>query len=137
MPPEDPKHAEPTPPFPEQEQEPPGREAAIQPLADHGETSYVGHSWYDHGVAAGRGVAPRRRGPERPSVAASAVIRVSRGHGQEHVERCLTRTSSRVSTGIEDAYTNWYLIEHERRLTIVDTGLPASWASLRCRAPRA
>jgi len=43
MTPEDPTHAEPTPPFPEQEQEPPGREAAMQPLADHGETSYVGH----------------------------------------------------------------------------------------------
>jgi NAD(P)-dependent dehydrogenase (short-subunit alcohol dehydrogenase family) len=38
-----PTHAEPTPPFPEQEQEPPGREAGMQPLADHGEDSYVGH----------------------------------------------------------------------------------------------
>jgi NAD(P)-dependent dehydrogenase (short-subunit alcohol dehydrogenase family) len=40
---QDPTSAEPTPPFPEQEQEPPGREDAMQPLADHGETSYVGH----------------------------------------------------------------------------------------------
>jgi NAD(P)-dependent dehydrogenase (short-subunit alcohol dehydrogenase family) len=40
---EHPRHAEPTPPFPEQEQEPPGREADMQPLADHGEDSYVGH----------------------------------------------------------------------------------------------
>jgi NAD(P)-dependent dehydrogenase (short-subunit alcohol dehydrogenase family) len=39
----DPTHAEPTPPFPEQEQEPPGREAEMQPVADHGEDSYVGH----------------------------------------------------------------------------------------------
>ena len=38
----DPTHAEPTPPFPEQEQEPPGRDAAMQPPADHGEESYVG-----------------------------------------------------------------------------------------------
>src|SRR3954471_22474208 len=38
-----PTHAEPTPPFPEQEQEPPGRESAMRPLADHGEESYVGH----------------------------------------------------------------------------------------------
>ena len=37
-----PTHAEPTPPFPEQEQEPPGREDAMRPLADHGEESYVG-----------------------------------------------------------------------------------------------
>ncbi|MFP5363482.1 MAG: SDR family oxidoreductase [Thermoleophilia bacterium] len=38
-----PTHAEPTPPFPEQQQEPPGRESEMQPLADHGEDSYVGH----------------------------------------------------------------------------------------------
>ena len=38
-----PTHAEPTPPFPEQEQEPPGTEAEMQPLADHGQDSYVGH----------------------------------------------------------------------------------------------
>jgi NAD(P)-dependent dehydrogenase (short-subunit alcohol dehydrogenase family) len=40
---QDPTHAEPTPPFPEQEQEPPGREADMHPPADHGEESYVGH----------------------------------------------------------------------------------------------
>src|SRR3954463_5908034 len=38
-----PTQAEPTPPFPEQQQEPPGREADMQPRADHGEDSYVGH----------------------------------------------------------------------------------------------
>jgi glyoxylase-like metal-dependent hydrolase (beta-lactamase superfamily II) len=31
---------------------------------------------------------------------------------------------------IEDAHTNWYLIEDDRRLTIVDAGVPGSWASL-------
>src|SRR3954462_4871689 len=31
---------------------------------------------------------------------------------------------------IEDAHTNWYLIEDDRRLTIVDAGVPRSWASL-------
>jgi glyoxylase-like metal-dependent hydrolase (beta-lactamase superfamily II) len=31
---------------------------------------------------------------------------------------------------IEDAYTNWYLIEDEGRLTVVDTGVPTSWDSL-------
>ena len=40
---QNPTHAEPTPPFPEQQQEPPGREAEMRPLADHGEDSYVGH----------------------------------------------------------------------------------------------
>jgi NAD(P)-dependent dehydrogenase (short-subunit alcohol dehydrogenase family) len=39
----DPTRAAPTPPFPEQEQDPPGHEAAMRPLADHGEDSYVGH----------------------------------------------------------------------------------------------
>jgi len=31
---------------------------------------------------------------------------------------------------IEDAYTNWYLVEDGGRLTVVDTGLPRSWNSL-------
>jgi glyoxylase-like metal-dependent hydrolase (beta-lactamase superfamily II) len=31
---------------------------------------------------------------------------------------------------IEDAYTNWYLIEDAGRLTVVDAGVPASWESL-------
>src|SRR3954471_14552251 len=46
-----PTHAEPTPPFPEQEQEPPGREAEMQPLADHGEASYIGHGRLQDRVA--------------------------------------------------------------------------------------
>ncbi|TKC08396.1 SDR family oxidoreductase [Pedobacter polaris] len=32
----------PVPPFPKQKQDPPGTEAALKPLADHGETSYKG-----------------------------------------------------------------------------------------------
>jgi glyoxylase-like metal-dependent hydrolase (beta-lactamase superfamily II) len=31
---------------------------------------------------------------------------------------------------VEDAHTNWYLVEEDRRLTVVDTGLPRSWRSL-------
>ncbi|WP_372518072.1 MBL fold metallo-hydrolase [Solirubrobacter ginsenosidimutans] len=31
---------------------------------------------------------------------------------------------------IEDAHTNWYVIEDDQRLTIVDAGVPGSWASL-------
>ncbi len=30
---------------------------------------------------------------------------------------------------IEDAYTNWYLIEDAGRLTVVDAGVPTSWGS--------
>jgi glyoxylase-like metal-dependent hydrolase (beta-lactamase superfamily II) len=31
---------------------------------------------------------------------------------------------------VEDSYTNWYLVEADGRLTIVDAGVPASWESL-------
>ena len=31
---------------------------------------------------------------------------------------------------VEDSFTNWYLIEEEGRLTVVDTGVPTSWPSL-------
>ena len=31
---------------------------------------------------------------------------------------------------IDDSYTNWYLIEEEGRLTVVDAGVPSSWSSL-------
>src|SRR3954453_22690284 len=41
---QNPTQAHPAPPFPEQEQEPPGNEAEMRPLADHGEESYVGHA---------------------------------------------------------------------------------------------
>jgi glyoxylase-like metal-dependent hydrolase (beta-lactamase superfamily II) len=32
---------------------------------------------------------------------------------------------------IEDAYTNWYLVEDAGRLTVVDAGVPSSWDSFR------
>jgi len=31
---------------------------------------------------------------------------------------------------VEDAYTNWYLVEDEGGLTVVDAGVPTSWDSL-------
>jgi short chain dehydrogenase len=39
---QDPKHAGPRPPQPEQKQEPPGHTAAMAPQPDHGEESYKG-----------------------------------------------------------------------------------------------
>jgi NAD(P)-dependent dehydrogenase (short-subunit alcohol dehydrogenase family) len=39
----DPTQAEPVPPFPAQEQDPPGYEDQMEPKADHGEETYVGH----------------------------------------------------------------------------------------------
>lgn len=47
----DPQTAHPVPPFPEQEQEPPGREADMDPQADHGEESYEGHGKLEGKVA--------------------------------------------------------------------------------------
>lgn len=41
-PPQDPATAYPEPPFPKQQQDPPGTEAELQPHADHGEKSYRG-----------------------------------------------------------------------------------------------
>ena len=41
-PPQDPRGAYPQPPFPKQQQDPPGTEAELEPLADHGEESYRG-----------------------------------------------------------------------------------------------
>ena len=40
--PQDPKTQYPTPPYPKQQQEPPGTEADLQPRADHGEETYRG-----------------------------------------------------------------------------------------------
>jgi glyoxylase-like metal-dependent hydrolase (beta-lactamase superfamily II) len=31
---------------------------------------------------------------------------------------------------VEDAYTNWYIVEADGRLTLVDAGVPSSWQSL-------
>ena len=40
--PQDPKTKHPQPPFPKQQQEPPGTEAEMRPKADHGVKSYRG-----------------------------------------------------------------------------------------------
>ena len=43
------------------------------------------------------------------------------------------RIEASVAPGVhrvEDAYTNWYLLEDRGRLTVVDAGTPASWESL-------
>lgn len=43
------------------------------------------------------------------------------------------RLQPNVATGIhriEDAFTNWYLVEEDGRLTVVDTGVTSSWRSL-------
>jgi glyoxylase-like metal-dependent hydrolase (beta-lactamase superfamily II) len=37
---------------------------------------------------------------------------------------------------IEDAYTNWYLVESDGALTIVDAGVPTSWESLGKALPK-
>ena len=42
----------------------------------------------------------------------------------------LTRDVAPGIHRVEDAYTNWYLVEDGDRLTVVDCGVPASWGSL-------
>lgn len=37
---------------------------------------------------------------------------------------------------VEDAFTNWYLVEQDGRLTVVDCGVPDSWDSLQQALPR-
>lgn len=37
---------------------------------------------------------------------------------------------------VEDAYTNWYLLEEGGRITVVDTGVPTSWRSLHAALAR-
>jgi glyoxylase-like metal-dependent hydrolase (beta-lactamase superfamily II) len=34
---------------------------------------------------------------------------------------------------VEDAFTNWYLVEDGDRITVVDAGVPASWESFRAK----
>ena len=37
---------------------------------------------------------------------------------------------------VEDAHVNWYVVQEAARLTVVDTGLPRSWASLQSACSR-
>ena len=48
---QDPRTQYPEPPFPKQQQEPPGTEAELEPKADHGEESYEGSGRLTHRVA--------------------------------------------------------------------------------------
>jgi NAD(P)-dependent dehydrogenase (short-subunit alcohol dehydrogenase family) len=46
-PPQDPRDRFAVPPFPRQQQAPPGQEGNLKPIADHGQESYVGHGRLD------------------------------------------------------------------------------------------
>jgi glyoxylase-like metal-dependent hydrolase (beta-lactamase superfamily II) len=37
---------------------------------------------------------------------------------------------------VQDAYTNWYVVQEDTALTVVDTGTPASWGSLEALVSR-
>ncbi len=52
---------------------------------------------------------------------------------KEIAERGLAVFHANVAEGVhrvEDSFTNWYLVEEDGRLTVVDTGVPTSWPSL-------
>ena len=63
-----------------------------------------------------------------------AAVRVPSGSRQSPTRRYDSpMLQMNVADGvhrIEDAHTNWYLVEDDRRLTVVDTGVPRSWESL-------
>jgi len=42
----------------------------------------------------------------------------------------LERNAAEGIHRVQDAHTNWYLVEEDAGVTVVDTGLPASWRSL-------
>src|SRR4051812_7076458 len=48
----------------------------------------------------------------------------------------LTRDVAPGVHRIEDAFTNWYIVEGEDGLTIVDAGVPTSWGSLHDALPQ-
>jgi NAD(P)-dependent dehydrogenase (short-subunit alcohol dehydrogenase family) len=50
-PPQDPRDRFAVPPFPRQQQAPPGQEGDLKPIADHGQESYVGHGRLEGRVA--------------------------------------------------------------------------------------
>lgn len=50
--------------------------------------------------------------------------------GAARTELALERDAAPGIHRVEDAFTNWYLVEQDGRLTIVDAGVPGSWASL-------
>jgi glyoxylase-like metal-dependent hydrolase (beta-lactamase superfamily II) len=62
---------------------------------------------------------PPRRLPDRPS-------RPRTGVGPPMLQANVAEGVHRI----EDAYTNWYLLEEDGCFTIVDAGVPSSWESL-------
>jgi glyoxylase-like metal-dependent hydrolase (beta-lactamase superfamily II) len=64
------------------------------------------------------------------------MTRVRCGGGSGEVQTMLHMNVAAGVHRIEDAYTNWYLIEDEGRLTVVDAGVPRSWESLHEALPK-
>ena len=71
---QDPKHAGPTPPQPEQQQKPPGHTAEMTPTPDHGEKSYQGCGKLEDRATIIKAAIPALAGPWRSPSPARAPI---------------------------------------------------------------
>jgi glyoxylase-like metal-dependent hydrolase (beta-lactamase superfamily II) len=69
---------------------------------------------------------PRDRGIARPEASASR---------EQGVEVFAADVADGVHR-VEDSHTNWYIVEDEGRLTVVDAGVPTSWGSFLCALTR-
>jgi glyoxylase-like metal-dependent hydrolase (beta-lactamase superfamily II) len=91
------------------------------PTTDHGLTIINDAAIKVH--AHGRSGGPR----------GGAARRVSGGLSHRSPQEAVAMLYENVADGIhrvEDAYTNWYIVEDAGALTIVDAGVPTSWESL-------
>jgi glyoxylase-like metal-dependent hydrolase (beta-lactamase superfamily II) len=64
------------------------------------------------------------------------MTRIRCGGGSGEVQTMLHMNVAEGVHRVEDAYTNWYLIEDDGRLTVVDAGVPRSWESLHEALPK-
>src|SRR3954471_18439900 len=68
-----------------------------------------------------------QRGPSAAGTTGTVGRRDRRGGG---ADMNFTRDVAPGVHRVEDAFTNWYLVEADDGITVVDAGVPTSWGSL-------